>query len=271
VHDAVLAAPGWVRKSEMRKLNHCFCGVIVAFLLMPAEALCEGYGFDGWGRGWPSIGVPGAVEDLLPELKDLEINLRHDHFTFGYMYDGATTPEDRFGWRFNFGLDIVVTKFEGSNAPSGLGFGLDVLSSDIYDAVGFGFAAKGTYGIGFVRKERVRVWAGPAVRLSANYVDPKSASVQEGLLSIEVDPKGVIMSFGGGIEGGVRYKVSSDLTFDFSTGFLYNFFGNYQDTNLKINGQTPAESDASFLMGQEPFLFVQIALRFDFSQDKGSP
>jgi hypothetical protein len=254
----------------MTKWINLFCGVIAVLLLVPTEALCEGYGFYGWGRGWATVGVPGEVEDLVPEFKDLEIDLRHDHFTFGYMHDGASTPEERFGWRFNFGLDIVVAKFEGTNAPSGLGFGLDVLSSDIYDVVGFGFAAKGTYGYGFVRKERVRVWAGPAVRLSANYVDPKSTSFQEGFLSIEVDPRGAIASFGGGIEGGVRYKVSPDLTFDFSTGFLYNFFGNYQDTNLKINGQTPAESDASFLMGQEPFLFVQIALRFDFSKGKDS-
>ena len=253
----------------MKKRNQWFFGVILTLLLMPAEALCEGYGFYGWGRGWPSIGAPGQVEDLLPEFKDLEIDLQNDHFSFGYLYDGASTPEDRFGWRVNFGLDIVVTSFEGTNTSSGLGFGLDDLSSKIYDAVGFGFAVKGTYGIGFVRKERVRVWAGPSVRLNANYVDPKSASLQEGSLAIEVDSKGVILSLGGGIEGGVRYNVSSDLTFDFSVGFLYNFFGNYQDTNLKINGQS-LDSGDSLLIGQEPFVFVQIALRFDFSKSKES-
>lgn len=145
-----------------------------------------------------------------------------------------------------------------------------MLSSDLYDAVGFGFATKLAYGIGFVRKERLRVWAGPSVRLNANYVDPKSVSFQEGLVSFEADPKGVIVSLGGGIEGGVRYVVSHDLTLDFSTGFHYNFFGNYQDTNVKVNGQS-LESDESFFTGQEPFLFVQIALRFDFSQDKDSP
>ncbi len=253
----------------MKKRNHWFLGVIVALWLIPAEAHCEGYGFYGWGRGWPSIGVPGEVEDLLPEFKDLEIDLRHDHFTLGYLYDGASTPEDRFGWRFNFGVDIVVTKLQGTNASSDLGFGLEALSSDLYDAIGFGFATKLAYGIGIVRKERVRVWAGPSVRLNVNYVDQKAASFQEGLLSVEVDPKGVIMSLGGGIEGGVRYVVSKDMTLDFSTGFLYNFFGYYQDTNLKINGQS-LDSDESFFTGQEPFVFVQIALRFDFTQDKAS-
>jgi hypothetical protein len=253
----------------MKKRNHWFFGLIVAFLLIPVEALCEGYGFYGWGRGWPSIGVPGEVEDLLPEFKDLKIDLQNDHFSFGYLYDGASTPEDRFGWRVNFGLDIVVTNFEGSNTSSGLGALSSSIYSSIYDAVGFGFVVKGTYGIGLIRKERVRVWAGPSVRLNANYVDPKSASFQQGSLAVEVDSKGVILSVGGGIEAGVRYNVSSDMTFDFSAGFLYNFFGNYQDTKLTINGQSQDLGD-SLLIGQEPFVFVQIALRFDFSKSKES-
>ena len=104
----------------MKKRNQWFFGVILTLLPMPAEALCEGYGFYGWGRGWPSIGAPGQVEDLLPEFKDLEIDLQNDHFSFGYLYDGASTPEDRFGWRVNFGLDVAVTSFEGTNTSSGL-------------------------------------------------------------------------------------------------------------------------------------------------------
>jgi len=251
----------------MTKWINLFCGVIAVLLLVPAEALCEGYGFYGWGRGWATVGVPGEVEDLVPEFKDLEIDLRNDHFSFGYLYDGASTPEDRFGWRFNFGLDIVVSKFEGTNASIGPGFELDDQFSQIYDAVGYGFATKLAYGIGIVRKPRVRVWAGPSVRLSANYIDPKSSSFEELGISLEMDPWGVIMSLGGGIEGGVRYEVSTDLTLDFSTGFLYSFFGYYQDTNLKSNGQSLGSSN-SVLIGQEPFLFIQLALRFDFSEDK---
>ena len=59
-----MGTPGWLRESEMRRWINLFLGVIAALLLVPAEALCEGYGFYGWGRGWPSIGVPGEVEDL---------------------------------------------------------------------------------------------------------------------------------------------------------------------------------------------------------------
>ncbi len=254
----------------MKRRTDWLFGAILTLVLLPGEALCEGYGFYAWGRGWPSVGVPGEVEELVPEYKDLEIDLRHDHFTFGYLYDGASTTEDRFGWRFSFGPDIVVTKFEGTNASSGLGFGLDALTADLYDAVGFGFAVKGAYGIGFVRKERVRVWAGPSARLNADYVDPKAVSFQEGSVLFEADPKGAIISVGGGIEGGVRYVVSRDLTLDFSTGFHYNFFGNYQDTNLKVNGES-LDTDESFFTGQEPFLFFQIALRFDFSRDEDAP
>ncbi len=256
----------------MRKRTHWFCGVIAALLLLPAEALCDGYGFYGWGRGWPSIGVPDAVEDIAPEFKDLEIDLRHDHFTIGYLYDSASTPEERFGWRFNFGVDIVVTNFDGMSGPNlgGIGFGFDDMASNLYDATGYGFAAKFAYGIGVLRTDRVRVWVGPSVRLNADYVDQKSDSFTQGPLSVEMDPWGIIMSVGGGIEAGVRYNIASDVSLDFSTGFHYNFFGYYQDTNLKINSQSVG-SDNSFFTGDEPFVFVQIALRFDFSKDEDAP
>lgn len=243
------------------------CGVVAALLLIPAEGFGDGYGFYGWGRGWPKVGVPGSLEDQVPALKGTEIDLRHDHFTLGYLYDSASTPEDRFGWRFNLGVDIVLTALEGASSPGGFDFGLGGLSSELYDAIGYGFAAKLAYGIGVVRTNRVRVWAGPSVRLNANYVDHKAASFEEGSLSVEVDPRGVITSLGGGIEGGVRYDMGADLSIDFSTGFHYNFFGYYQDANLKINSQS-LESDRSFLTGQEPYLFVQLALRFGFGANQ---
>lgn len=254
----------------MRKCTLWGCGVVVALLLSPAEALCDGYGFYSWGRGWPSVGVPGAFKDVAPLFKDLELDLRHDHYTFGYLYDGASTKEDRFGWRFNFGLDIVTTNLQGTSGSSTVGIAVDALSSDIYDTIGYGFAVKGAYSVGIYRTDRVRLWVGPSVRLNADYVDLKSASFQEGSISVEVDPWGIIMSLGGGIEGGVRYDVSPDLRLDLSTGFHYNFFGFYEKTNLKINSQALGSDDSSFLTGQEPFLFVQLALHFDFNKDQDS-
>lgn len=253
----------------MKRRVLCSSVLTAAILMIPAGGFCDGYGFYGWGRGWPTIGVPGALEDMVPAFKDLEVDLRNDHFTLGYMYDGASTREDLFGWRFNLGLDIVLTKLEGTSGPGGLDFGFEALSSDLYDTIGFGFATKLAYGIGVVRTDRLRVWAGPSVRLNVDYIDQKSASFEELGLSIEVDPWGIIMSVGGGLEGGVRYDISTDLTIDFSAGFHYNFFGYFQDSNLKINGESP-EDDASFFTGQEPFVFIQIALGFDFSGDKES-
>ncbi len=244
--------------------------VIAVLTLIPAEVLCGGYGYYGWGRGWPSIGVPGALSDILPEFKDLEIDLRHDHFTIGYLHDGASAQEDRFGWRVNFGVDIVLTHLEGTSGADSLGFGLDALSSDIYDAIGYGFEVKGAYGIGLLRTDRVRVWAGPSLRLNADYVDLESAALQEGSFAVEVDPKGVIFSVGGGPEAGVRYAVSPELSLEVSVGFHYNFFGFYQDADLTVNSQSLG-SDESFFSGEEPFLFVQLAVGFDFSRARNAP
>ncbi len=257
----------------MKRRTRWVWGVIAALLLLPAGASGEGYGFYGWGRGWPSIGVPDAVKDIAPEFKGLDIDLMHDHFTFGYLYDSASTPEDRFGWRFNFGVDIAVTHFDGmSGAPDlgGIGVGFDDMASNLYDATGYGFAAKYAYGFGIVRTDRMRVWVGPSVRLNVDYVDQKSESFQQEALSVDMDPWGIIMSVGGGIEGGIRYDIASDVSLDFSTGFHYNFFGYYEDMNLKVNGESVG-SDNSFFTGTEPFVFVEIALRFDFSGNTNAP
>ena len=164
----------------------------------------------------------------------------------------------------------MVTSLEGSNVPGQVGFGLEELSSDLYDAVGYGFAAKFAYGYGIVRTPKMRVWAGPSVRLNANYVDLGLTTIEEGSFRVELDPWGIIFSVGGGAEAGIRYDVGPEVSVDFSTGFHYNFFGYYQDANLTVNSQSLG-SDASFFTGEEPFVFVQLALRFRFGDDEDSP
>jgi hypothetical protein len=253
----------------MKRWNLWVFGMIAGCVLIPTEATCEGYGFYGWGRGWPKIGLPGFLEDQVPAFKGVSADLRHDHFTIGYMYDGASTEEDRFGWRFNVGLDIVVTSLQGANVPSQIGLGLQDLSSNLYDAVGYGFATKLAYGYGIVRTPKMRVWVGPSVRLNANYIDQGTTSIKEGSFQIELDPWGVMLSLGGGVEGGIRYAVGPELSVDFSTGFHYNFFGYYQEANLTVNSQSPG-SDSSFFTGEEPFVFIQLALRFRFGDGEES-
>ncbi len=231
-------------------------------MLIPSQALCEGLGYYSWSRGWPSVGVPDFLKDQVPGFEDLKVDLCYDHFALGYLYDGADTPDDLFGWRFNLGVDLALAGLQGTNASVSFGSVVQDVTTNLFDAVGIGITTKLAYGIGIYRTNTIRVWAGPSVAVTADYLIQGTTSLEEGPFLYEANPWGVSVSAGGGVEAGIRYRVSSEVTLDFSTGFHYNFFGLYQDARLKLNGE-PLDSDSSFLIGQEPYVFVQLAVGFD--------
>jgi hypothetical protein len=242
------------------------CAIIAAGMLAPAPAFCDGFGFYSWGRGWPTIGVPDFFKSQVPAFQDLKVDLSYDHYALGYLYDGASKRSDRFGWRFNLGVDIPVVSMTGGNVSGLAGSVLPDLSSKLFDALGVGFTAKLAYGIGVFHTDKMRVWVGPSARLTADYLIQGTTSLEQGGLLYEATPWGVSLSVGGGAEAGIRYDLCTEVSVDFSTGFHYNFFGYYQDARLKIGGK-PAASGTSFLIGQEPFVFLQLALRFNQFND----
>lgn len=251
----------------MKKRSTWICAVIaMGMWLLPAQALADGYGFYSWGRGWPRVGTG----DFLPEeyrdlLKDVKVDLRYDHFAFGYLYDGASTTDQRFGWRFNLGVDIALVSLEGTNVsifPFVDPAVAEDTASRFFKAVGVGFTTKLTYGVRILHTDKLRFWAGPSAALTTNYLIHGSTSLELGSLAFEARPWGASLALGGGLETGVRYAVSREVTLDLSTGFLYNFFAHYMEPRFTMNGR-PVESDPSFFIGQEPYVFVQLAVRFD--------
>jgi hypothetical protein len=259
----------------MKKRSTWICAVIASGMwLLPAQALCDGYGFYSWGRGWPKLGVADSfLGDLAPSFEDVKVDLRYDHFAFGYLYDGASTTDQRFGWRFNLGVDIALVNLEGTDGALVLipdsGAAEDTVSK-LFNAVGVGFTTKLTYGIRILHTDKLRFWAGPSAALTVNYLIHSTTSLETewppyGKITFEATPWGASLALGGGLETGIRYAVSREVTLDFSTGFLYNFSAHYMDLRSKLNvgGQRVEMQDASFFIGQEPYVFVQLAVRFD--------
>lgn len=248
------------------KTRAAWLGAVLAIgvWLLPVQAACDGFGFYSWTRGWSKVGVPDFLKEQVPYFQDLKVDLCYDHFALGYLYDGASSTDQRFGWRYNLGFDVALVGLQGADAPvTFLGPAVGDAASKLFDAVGFGFTSKLTYGIGLFHTKRLRFWAGPSVALTANYLTYGSVSLEQGTLLYEARPWGVSLSLGGGIETGLRFEATSEVTLDFSTGFLYNFFGFYQDPRVKVNGQPlKMDTDRSFLIGQEPAVFVQMAVRF---------
>jgi len=225
-------------------------------LFMPAAGFCEGYGFYSWGRSWPTVGAPDIKE--LAWLQGIELDLQYDHFTFGLLFDSNPPPEELFGYRFAAGVDIALASFEGIS-NGGAFESLGELYGDSFDAIGYGFEIKFGYSIGLLRREYMRIWVGPAVRLNYNYLDQDAVTVGYQDFSVQVDPSmGMNLSAGGGIEAGINFKLTCDMRLELSGGFHYNFFGYYQDVDY--NYGSFKYSETSFLMGQEPFAFVQLAV-----------
>ena len=249
------------------KSKSCFCFLVLGFLLIPARpSLGDGYGFYSWGRGWPKVGVPDFIKDQLPGLPDVEFELQLDHYTLGYLYDSAPGRDQWISYRFNLGVDIAVASLGSvdlGSAPVSALTGYTKLISDSFDAVGYGLMTKFTVGFGLVRSERLRLWVGPSVRLAGNYLDQQATTVEINSFPFEINPWAVSLSAGGGLEGGVNYRFGPELTVDLSVGFHYNVFACYQDVGLRVGSQPVAE-DSSFLLGREPYVYVQLALRFGF-------
>ncbi len=234
-------------------------------LLLPAFAFGDGYGFYNWSRSWPTISAPDFLKDLIPvdiipEIAP-EIEFDYDHFTAGYMYVRPTTPEDLIEYRFTCGFDVAVAKFKSSEPELA---GYQDLYTEAFDAVGYGLATKFSVGIGLVRTESLRIWIGPAIGVNLNY--SMSKKIEKEILNtpLESEPRGITLSLGGGLEIGMNYKINSELSVDMSTGFHYHVLGSYQDVRMKINSE-PINDDASFFMGQEPMVFVQIGFCFDLN------
>jgi hypothetical protein len=240
----------------------------VAVLLLPAAGFGDMYGFYGWGRSWPEVGIPGFLKDQLPGIGDVNLNLTYDHFTVGLLYDSAPPREDLFNWRVSLGVDIALARLQGvqgGGAASQTLSGLSDLYAGVFDATGYGFATKFTYAVGLFKLESLRVWVGPSVRLNFNYLAQKTATIQVNSVPVQVDPWALSLAIGGGIEGGVTWQVASDVRADLSAGFHYNVLAYYQNLGLTYGSQPIVQED-SFLWGQEPFAFVQLAAHLDFPQ-----
>jgi len=251
----------------------CLCLLLAVFLLGtgPCPGHADGYGYYGWGRSWPRVGVPDFIKEQVPGVPEVEFKLRYDHYSLGYLYDSAPGTDELLSYRFNLGLDIAVARLDRidqGSLPAYAQTGTTDLIAETFDALGYGLTAKFALGVGLIRREGLRVWLGPSVRLSGNYLDQKAATVQFMGIPFEIDPWGVGLSAGGGAEGGVNYRFSPELTVDLSAGFHYNVFAYYQDVGLRLGSQSISD-DSSFLWGREPFVFVQLALRFGFF-DAGS-
>ena len=237
------------------------CLLAATCTVIPTQARGDGYGFFSWGIGFPRTKIPGFLTDELSSVyDDVRVDLMYNHFTIGYLYDGAFPYHDLFGFRFTLGFDVATATLENLTGGEIITYGYDELAKSMYDATGLGLSSSLTMAFKILERKSLRFWVGPCVRFNADYLMQSSATVDEDDTVLQVDPWGISMSLGGGVETGVRYDFGTEVSLNASIGFLYNFFAIYQDARLTWDA-VPVASD-SFMIGQEPYGFVQIGIGF---------
>ncbi|MEW6443003.1 MAG: hypothetical protein AB1640_18865 [bacterium] len=222
-------------------------------LLAQGSALAGGWGpFFGWAREEPTLSAPDFLSatldaDLPPfveqAIEDADLDFELDHWTVGLLFDSAPYRDAVVNHRFAIGFDIISeTRLEDIDIP---GVVTDFRESDL-DEDGYGIAARYALGIGLLRNEGFRWWAGPSVGVSWNHYD------------LENDAEAETFSGGGGAETGINLHLGSAASITVSGGFHWRAVGYGAGVN----------EVGDYNWGDGPFYFIQAGLLFHTGSDR---
>jgi hypothetical protein len=160
---------------------------IVALLALAPSAHAMGFGgyfeytnvFDGEFDG------DGFVDEL---------DYDEDHFGGGFVFDTAVAQDTLFNFRTSIGYQHVDQKFDDVGTLSGGSFDGDGISID------------NAFGFGVVRNERMRLWIGPAIRLSMDFFDENGVEFYD-------------FGIGAGPEIGVNFHTSDRFSIGLTAGY----------------------------------------------------
>jgi len=168
-------------------------------LLVGNAAHAAGFG------GYLSYGnIDGGVDDL-PFLGDLDYE--SDRFGLGLVMDTNVAKDSLFNYRLEVGYQHSWREFDDFSGE---------IESD-------GFTINNTFGFAPYRNENVRLWMGPALRLSVDVFDED-----------DIDPLDDWVTFGIGIGPavGLNWHMGSTLSGSLSLSYQYMFMGEYIDSGI---------------------------------------
>ncbi|MFC1888480.1 hypothetical protein ACFL4G_01865 [Thermodesulfobacteriota bacterium] len=187
-----------------------------------------------------------------------DVDVDNNKFVIGFLLDSCVARNSLFNYRLNLGVTIVDYEPDVRGAESINGAGFDM---------------KHTFGFGFVRFNRVRVWAGPALKFYTDIISGNSTDV----INIGVGP---------GAEMGVNIHVTDFLSIGVSFAYFYNFVFSDDSSDLTdpwdddddpwdpyygywdpYYGYDSDDSDGSY-SGREHMFCIQIAPIFRVGGDK---
>ena len=127
---------------------------LLVFALVP-DARAAGYGaYFEYANVFDGKFTNVSVDDF--NFHDsIDVDYTEDHFGVGFTFDTAVASDRLFNYRASVGYQHVDAKYEGFENEDGNGISID-----------------NAFGFGIVRNSRMRLWVGPAVRLSMDFFNP---------------------------------------------------------------------------------------------------
>lgn len=161
-----------------------------------------------------------------------------DHFGAGFVFDTAVAADTLFNYRASIGYQHVDQDFDDVGNLSGGSFD------------GNGISLDNAFGFGVVRNERIRLWIGPAIRLSMDWFDGDHGDDFYDL------------GIGAGPEIGLNFHANDRFSLGLTAGYQILYVASFFDDDYYGNDDD--------IDGYEQGVFVKLLFLFRTGDDQYS-
>ena len=276
----------------MHKARFLIPFIVAAVTLASGPARAGGWGpYFSWSYNKPDTGFPEwmvelaveeakglagfgpeQLESLRATLRGVELNFEQNHISFGVIYDSAPARDKLFNFRMTLGVDLAVDgkvsrfSFPSTEFPLIVDPFVERASSwagSILDTTGYGGSMKFTFGFSPIRRELLKWWLGPCLRVSGNYYPADIPLIYEGTKLGSLKHGGSV-AIGGGIETGLNVHVTSFMSLGLTFGFLWNAYG----LAAGLEDDSGEVSSGAMVWGDGPMVLLQASALFRTGKDR---
>lgn len=220
-------------------MRRAFCSSMLAAVMLfsASRALAIGFGMYGeWSAGGQTLDFydgfqvwnyvvppPGMTWQPTITAYAPEMSMDQSQWSLGFVLDTNVAKNRVFAYRLEVGYERATKSADST--PYALGYPFPVFvfpTGATGDVIGNGLLLNNTFAFGVWRRERFKLWLGPAVRLGfQSYEYPTGQNGPEFVTGL-------------GVRAGFNYHVSRRITTSITFGYTY--VGRFGDTS-SISGE----------------------------------
>jgi hypothetical protein len=186
--------------------------------------------------------------DDYPYGGSTDIDYTEDHYGVGFTFDTAVASDSLFNYRLDIGYQHVAAKYEAKSNLVKLEGSED----------GDGISIDNVFGFGIVRNSRMRLWVGPAVRISTDFFSPSGYSDYYDF------------GIGAGPEIGLNFHVNDRISLGLTAGYQILYSLSVTDNNGRYcdyNSGSCYDYNYDSIDGYEQTAFVKLVVLFRTGDD----